>query len=70
MNRDVAASLKSQGEALGVAVYCPSGRIWVLFLAVLLQKVANAALVLLAKISVRNAGYHALSVHPQAIVRR
>jgi hypothetical protein len=61
MNRDVAASLRSQGEALGVAVYCPAGR--VLFLSALLQKVANVDLVLLAKISVMNAGYHALSVH-------
>ena len=54
MNRDVAASLRSQGEALGVAVYCPAGRI--LFLSALLQtKVANMDLVLLAKISVTNA---------------
>ena len=67
MNRDVAAS--SPGEALEVAVYY-LGRVWLLFLSALLQKVANVDLVLLAKISVMNAGYHALSVHPQAIVRR
>ena len=47
MNRDVAASLRSQAEALGVAVYCPAGRVWVF----------------LAKILAMNAGYHALSVH-------